>query len=131
VSRAPGQNASPQASAIAEDTGDSESRFQGDIHRLRGVAILVIVATHCATIFTWNQHPFAHGLVQDLFDNSTLIFMFISGFLFHHNSRNFHYSRYLRTKLRNVIAPYVIAAAPGTTAMATTLRWPCTSCRST
>ena len=95
------------------DDVEGRSRgFQSDIHRLRGVAILLIVATRCATFFTWNQHPFALGLVQDLFDNSTLIFMFISGYLFHHNSSDFQYSRYLRAKLRNVIAPYVIAAAP-------------------
>ena len=95
------------------DAHSRDGRFQSDIHRLRGIAILLIVATHCGTFFTWNQHPFALGLVQDLFDNSTLIFMFISGYLFHHNSRDFQYARYLRTKLRNVIAPYVIAAAPG------------------
>ena len=104
----------PQRLLLAEsDAAHRDGRFQGDIHRLRGIAILLIVATHCATFFTWNQHPFALSLVQDLFDNSTLIFMFISGYLFQHNSSDFHYGRYLRAKLRNVIAPYLIAAAPG------------------
>ena len=117
IGRTPAQSAqsrpATQEFPFVGETASSDSRFQSDIHRLRGIAILLIVATHCATFFTWNQHPFALALVQDLFDNSTLIFMFISGYLFHHNSRDFQYSRYLRTKLRNVIAPYLIAAAPG------------------
>jgi len=88
-------------------------RFQSDIHRLRGIAILLIVATHCVTFFSWGRHPTAFDLAHDLFDNSTLIFMFISGYLFHHTSANFQYARYLKGKLRNVLAPYLIAATPG------------------
>lgn len=88
-------------------------RFQGDIHRLRGVAILLIVATHCVTFLSWSGHQSALAVAHDLFDNSTLIFMFISGFLFHHNSARFEYGQYLKTKARNVVLPYAIAAAPG------------------
>jgi surface polysaccharide O-acyltransferase-like enzyme len=92
---------------------DRDIEFQSDIHRLRGVAILLIVATHCVTFFSWNRHQTAFDLAHDLFDNSTLIFMFISGYLFHHTSARFQYGRYLKNKLRNVLAPYLIAAAPG------------------
>jgi surface polysaccharide O-acyltransferase-like enzyme len=94
-------------------TGPQADRFQGDIHRLRGVAILLIVATHCVTFFSWTGHLSALDVAHDLFDNSTLIFMFISGYLFHHTSGDFHYGRYLKTKARNVVIPYAIAAAPG------------------
>jgi peptidoglycan/LPS O-acetylase OafA/YrhL len=87
--------------------------FRGDIHRLRGVAILLIVAAHCISFFQWNQHPLGLSLVMDLFDNSTLIFMFISGYLFHHTSAQYQYTKYLRTKLFNVLLPYAIAATPG------------------
>jgi len=95
--------------------GDSnrDDQFQGDIHRLRGVAILLIVATHCVAFLSWGGHETAFDFAHDLFDNSTLIFMFISGYLFHHNSANFRYTRYLKGKMRNVIAPYLIAATPG------------------
>src|SRR6201999_1959858 len=61
----------------------------------------------------WNQHPTGLSLVMDLFDNSTLIFVFISGYLFHHTSAHYKYTSYLRTKLFNVLLPYAIAAAPG------------------
>ena len=91
----------------------SRHRFQGDIHRLRGIAILLIVATHCVTFFSWGGHETAFELAHDLFDNSTLIFMFISGYLFHHTSADFQYTRYLKVKARNVVAPYLIAALPG------------------
>jgi surface polysaccharide O-acyltransferase-like enzyme len=94
------------------NTGSAD-RFQGDIHRLRGVAILLIVATHCVTFFSWGDHQTAFDLAHDLFDNSTLIFMFISGYLFHHTSADFQYTRYLKVKVRNVVAPYLIAATPG------------------
>jgi probable poly-beta-1,6-N-acetyl-D-glucosamine export protein len=87
--------------------------FRGDIHRLRGIAILLIVATHCVTFFQWTQHPLGLAMVMDLFDNSTLIFMFISGYLFHHTSAQYQYTKYLRTKLFNVLLPYAIAATPG------------------
>jgi surface polysaccharide O-acyltransferase-like enzyme len=87
--------------------------FRSDIHRLRGVAILLIVAAHCVTFFQWNDHPLGLSLVMDMFDNSTLIFMFISGYLFHHTSAHYGYRKYLRSKLINVLLPYVIAAAPG------------------
>jgi surface polysaccharide O-acyltransferase-like enzyme len=87
--------------------------FRSDIHRLRGVAILLIVAAHCVTFFQWNSHPIGLSLVMDMFDNSTLIFMFISGYLFHHTSAHYQYKNYLRSKVFNVLMPYVIAAAPG------------------
>lgn len=90
-----------------------DTQFQGDIHRLRGVAILLIVATHCVTFFSWGEHQTAFDLAHDLFDNSTLIFMFISGYLFHHTSAGFQYTRYLKGKVRNVLVPYLIAATPG------------------
>ena len=91
----------------------SNNRFQGDIHRLRGIAILLIVATHCMAFFSWGGHETALEFAHDLFDNSTLIFMFISGYLFHHTSADFQYTRYLKVKVRNVVAPYLIAALPG------------------
>jgi peptidoglycan/LPS O-acetylase OafA/YrhL len=89
------------------------SAFRSDIHRLRGIAILMIVAAHCITFVKWDSHASTLFLVMDLFDNSTLTFMFISGFLFHHNAADYRYAKYLKTKWRNVLVPYLIAAAPG------------------
>ena len=73
----------------------------------------MIVATHCVTFFSWSDHTVGLWLMMDLFDNSTLIFMFISGYLFHHTSAKFDYLRFLKVKFLNVILPYSLAAAPG------------------
>lgn len=88
------------------------TRFLGDIHRLRGVAILLIVATHCLYFFHWTDHPQLQNALGDLLDNSTLLFVFISGYLFLHGSGSFSYPRYLLTKLRNVILPFALASLP-------------------
>ena len=89
------------------------SQFVGDIHRLRGIAIALVVANHCLSFFAWDEHPISHRAALDLFDDSTVIFMFISGYLFQHTSTSFSYLVYLRKKLLNVVAPYALAAVPG------------------
>ena len=83
-----------------------------DIHRLRGVAILFVVATHCYSFFGWSGHPLLEAMAKDLFDDSTVIFVFISGYLFHHLETTFAYREYLQRKLFNVWLPYLIAATP-------------------
>jgi probable poly-beta-1,6-N-acetyl-D-glucosamine export protein len=44
--------------------------------------------------------------------NGTVMFVFIAGFLFQHTSSHFSYQRYLLTKLKNVIVPYIIISIP-------------------
>jgi hypothetical protein len=87
--------------------------FLDDIHRLRGLAILLIVATHCVSFFSWTNHPFARDLAKDLSDNSTVLFMFIAGNVFHHTIGGFRYGDFLKRKFLNVGVPYVLAASPG------------------
>ena len=83
-----------------------------DIHCFRGLAILFIVAGHCASFFAWTAHGSAEGFAKDLFDDSTFFFVFIAGFLFQTTERRFSYPDYLVRKLRNVIAPYIVAITP-------------------
>lgn len=86
--------------------------FFNDIRCLRGLAIIFVVCAHCCTFFRWNDHPAESELAKDLFDNSTLIFIFIAGFLFQATSDRFNYTKYLRKKVRNVGAPYLVAITP-------------------
>ena len=86
--------------------------FLPDIHRMRGLSILLIVATHCMYAFQWEQHRWAEELLYDLLDDSTVIFVFIAGYLFKHGAVRFSYGRYLGTKFRNVIAPYLLVSLP-------------------
>ena len=53
-----------------------------EIHRLRGVAIVMIVAAHGYQFFGWADHPVVEAVFKDTFDNASLIFIFIAGFLF-------------------------------------------------
>lgn len=89
--------------------------FLDDIHGLRGLAILMVVATHCVSAFAWAQHPFAFQLCLDLFDNSSLLFVFISGLLFQRQASDarFRYAGYLRRKLSSVVVPFMLLALPG------------------
>lgn len=97
------------------DTTRSEaqpSHFLRHIHRLRGIAILLIVAVHCGSTFDWRQQPLAEIILQDFWDNSTVLFVFISGYLFQHLARRYTVSNYLISKFKNVLLPYLIAATP-------------------
>ena len=89
-----------------------KSSFLTDIHRFRGLAIVFIVATHCYQFFSWKEHPFSEAIAKDVFDNSTVLFMFISGFLFQHLTRAISYPNYLRRKAQNVLLPFIIVLTP-------------------
>lgn len=80
------------------------------IHEFRGLAILLIVASH---VF-WglmDENPilaFLNGIVR----GSTILFLFISGFLFQFLSGKFHLKTYYIKKFKYVILPYVIVSTP-------------------
>jgi surface polysaccharide O-acyltransferase-like enzyme len=97
------------AAVVAPPSGGA--RF-ADIHRLRGVAIVFIVAAHCYSCFTFAHHRLAEAAVCDWFDNSTVIFMFIAGFLFQHVDGSRPYGGYLMRKAKNVLLPYLVALTP-------------------
>ena len=107
-------NASTMPSGIVEavPTQQATHRRLVDIHCFRGLAILFVVAGHCASFFAWNAHGHAEAFAKDLFDDSTFFFVFIAGFLFQTTERRFSYPDYLVRKLRNVVAPYIVAITP-------------------
>jgi peptidoglycan/LPS O-acetylase OafA/YrhL len=90
------------------------ANFLGDIHAFRGIAISYVVAAHAVSAFSWNGEggDTYHRALMILFQNSTVLFVFIAGYLFHHLSGRFEYKTYLRTKARNVILPYLILSVP-------------------
>jgi surface polysaccharide O-acyltransferase-like enzyme len=85
--------------------------FLNYIHNLRAIAILLIVSGHCLDAFHWSQEP-EFSMLAFLYKNGTVLFVFISGFLFQHLSHKFHYSKYLITKLKYVISPYLLVSIP-------------------
>ena len=82
------------------------------IHSFRALAIIFIVAAHCIALFDWASIPWQRHLVLSLIPNGTVFFVFIAGFLFQHLSYKFEYRRYLKSKLQNVMLPYVIVSLP-------------------
>lgn len=99
--------------ALGSEQNHTKSVRLPEIHRLRGVAILMIVAAHCYQFFGWSLHPTVEAVFKDAFDNSSLIFMFVAGFLFQHTEeKRFAYKGYLLRKFINVFIPFVIAITP-------------------
>ncbi|MDX1629014.1 MAG: acyltransferase [Fulvivirga sp.] len=81
------------------------------IHTFRGLAIVGIVAIHCRVAFDWANQTHEYT-VRLLFDNSTILFVFIAGFLFEHLKHKYEYSSYLKRKAKYVIFPYIIVSIP-------------------
>jgi peptidoglycan/LPS O-acetylase OafA/YrhL len=82
------------------------------IHTFRGLSIVLVVATHCLSMFTWTGNSVIGNAVLDLVANATMLFMFVSGYLFQHLSHNFGYWPYLKRKFEHVLVPYLIVATP-------------------
>lgn len=94
-----------------EERGES-ANFLPHIHNYRGLSIVLIVAVHCISIFDWQQQPELERWLKIALLNSTIFFLFIAGYLFQHLSARFNYGTYLRSKLRNVILPYLLISIP-------------------
>lgn len=86
--------------------------FRQDFHTLRGITISLIVGAHTLPSFNWQSHPLLHRLIDTVCNESSVIFFFIAGFLFHHLSARFSYGPYLQNKLVNVIIPYLLLSIP-------------------
>lgn len=86
--------------------------FLNYINNFRGIAIVFIVAGHCVDAFRWDDQREAEVILSSIFKNGTLIFVFISGFLFQHLSYKFKYTKYLITKFKNVVLPYIFLSIP-------------------
>ncbi len=82
------------------------------IHYFRAVAIIGIVAVHCKSSFLWGS-KLEEQFWSSLLVYSTVLFVFIAGFLFQHiHSRRFDYKNYLSKKFTYVIIPYIFASIP-------------------
>jgi len=91
----------------------SHGAFLEYIHRFRGIAILLVVVSHAKLFFVWPDPSAASvRLLMSLIEGGTVPFLFIAGFLFQHLSQRFDYGRYLRTKAKFVLLPYLLGSLP-------------------
>jgi hypothetical protein len=88
------------------------SGFLSYAHSFRGIAILMIVGGHAIWVFDWPEDSLVRNGLADLLENGTVLFVFVAGFFFHYLSARFEYWDYLGKKLKNVILPYCLMAAP-------------------
>jgi probable poly-beta-1,6-N-acetyl-D-glucosamine export protein len=87
--------------------------FLSYIHNYRGLAILLILCNHCRTAFAWPKDSVVNDFLTFSVDSPTILFVFISGFLFQHlNSEKFEYGSYLKKKTMYVMLPYVLVSIP-------------------
>ncbi|SFJ89795.1 acyltransferase family protein [Methylophaga sulfidovorans] len=72
----------------------------------RAIAILSIVAGHCISYKSITS--FDERVIANLIQGGSPLFVFISGFFFHHIFyRQFQYSQFMLKKVKNVLLPYV------------------------
>lgn len=84
------------------------------IEYFRAIAIVLIVAGHCFAISGWNIDTFAELVLANIISGGTSLFVFISGFLFHHVFyQRFNYRKFLIKKFRNVYLPYLFLSTFG------------------
>ena len=90
-----------------------DKKFLHYIHYFRGIAILFIVGLHACISLKWGEAILQRKLAWVLFNNGTILFVFISGYLFYHLSKDkFDYFEYLKKKFLYVIFPYLIVSVP-------------------
>jgi peptidoglycan/LPS O-acetylase OafA/YrhL len=88
--------------------------FLVHVHRFRAIAILIIVAGHAVAVFQWRGHVPLATFLLDLFENGTVLFVFISGYLFQYleHPERFRYGPFLGKKLLHVVLPYLVVSTP-------------------
>lgn len=89
--------------------------FQQNVHNFRALAIIGVVAAHCLHNFNWQGSEITFIVLDVVFNQSTIWFAFIAGYLFQRLSANYTTEKYYRKKTANVILPYLLCSIPALT----------------
>ncbi|VAV96694.1 hypothetical protein MNBD_ALPHA02-2203 [hydrothermal vent metagenome] len=87
--------------------------FLSHIHNFRAFAIIGVVSAHTLHAFRWDNHPVLFQFFDTLFNQSSILFFFIAGFLFQYLSGRFEKYFYWKKKFQYVIVPYLLLSIPG------------------
>ena len=82
------------------------------IHIFRGAAILLVAAAHCVALFDWEGQYWAENLLRSVSQASTILFVFVAGFLFQYLSPRYEMWSYWKSKVKNVLSPYFFCSIP-------------------
>lgn len=72
----------------------------------------LVVGQHAAWILPWPPNSQVRPILADVLDNSTVLFVFLSGFLFAHLRGRYTYLGFLYRRLTTVVIPYVFVVTP-------------------
>lgn len=72
----------------------------------------LVVGQHAAWILPWPADSEVRRILADVLDNSTVLFVFLSGYLFAHLRGRYTYVGFLRRRLTTVVIPYVFVVTP-------------------
>lgn len=89
---------------------DPKPGFLQYIHAFRGIAILLIVGSH--VFYGLRDENTAISIINSSVRGTSILFLFISGYLFQHLSYKFTVKHYYLNKLKYVILPYLIISTP-------------------
>jgi len=82
------------------------------INNFRGLAILFVISIHVLAIFSSYLAPSTYAFIRNLIGNGTVLFVFIAGLLFQHLSGKYNFRRYITSKIKYVLLPYLLISIP-------------------
>jgi len=91
---------------------DSAKVFLPYINNFRAIATVFVVFNHCIPALQWTDGHEIDRLLKIIYSNGALFFTFIAGFLFQHLAFKFDYKRYLITRFKLVVSPYLLISIP-------------------
>lgn len=87
--------------------------FLASLNYFRAVSILFIVMGHSYGIAGIHADSLFEKVVVNIITGGTTLFVFISGFLFHHIFyAKFRYRKFIASKTKNVLIPYLLLSIP-------------------
>ena len=86
--------------------------YLNHLHNFRGMAICGIVGAHALQSFDWSGSDASYRIADTLFNESSVWFFFIAGFLFQYLSPKYKTKKYYIGKIKNVILPYLWLSIP-------------------
>lgn len=83
--------------------------YLNSFNHFRAIAIVLIVAGHSYNIAGLICSSFLERTIVNITMGGTSLFVFISGFLFHHIFyKKYQYKKFVADKLRNILIPYLV-----------------------
>lgn len=83
--------------------------FLNSLNHFRAIAIVLIVAGHCTHLATVTFDTFGQRVFGNLIHGGTALFVFISGFLFHHIFyQRYRFKKFISSKIKKVLLPYTL-----------------------